>query len=686
MKTCVSARASVSLFLATTALSWPNAPSYAAGAFGGQDLYHVPVAWCAIQGSPAASNPNITPVGSAVADTSTDAVLWRRHERPTDNIYVNVAGITFRSTILNSWGTLNFPVLADPDVTLGVQGDMRGENVNTAGVEFNQMINNCDAAYASPAYGMAGIGITAVNANLFHDAAGNYVGVIGWGGCTQSTVTNDCTGAYDGRVVLIDNNYLYPTVADRTFPPSPADAGGNLQFTVTDPLDQLAGHEFGHALSLPHRTNATALMNPSTTDNDGDGQADNIGLNATEIADVRTNVQSVPGLEIDPPLRIDPGAFVAMRHVDKIGDADGPDIASVKVALNTQTGEAEFNAQFSGLLPAKLEVPLRVAFALDTDENPQTALPADIMSKEGLPDGMWAGADALLVADYRQVGDGPDFRVALRGWTIVNGDPVAIRDDRFGWDFRRLIMHPHYADIRGRRPEIRLDAVPVYDVAVIRIPAKTIGVTLDRPFGVKVLARLGEGPGDVFGVEEPRRFVMQRPAFAHCFALEEGKPGGTVDVRIEGLLPNRSIHGLVGPVETFRGQTDAAGGGVIALPIPADAREGLHLVTIGIEETALTADCVVDVTDGRAGGPGGIVNIDDPRVMSLLKSHEELLHGHERLVEQAGDIVREVLVTRRLSDAEAMRLVADYRKLLGEHTALVARFEKLVAAAVGSAE
>jgi len=656
----------------------------AAGAFGGQDLYHVPIAWCAIQGSPAQANPNITSVGGML-DNSTDAVLWRRHERPTDNIYVNVAGITFRSTILNSWSTLNFPIIADPDTTLGVQGDMRGEDVNVAGVEFNQMIADCDAAYADPAYGMAGIGVTAVNANLFHDAAGDYVGIGGWGGCTQSVVTNDCTGAYDGRVVMVDNNYTYPTVADRTFPPSPADPAGNLQFTLTDPLDQLTGHELGHALSLPHRAVVTALMNPGSTDNDGDGQTDNIALNATEIADLRTNALNVPGLEIDPPLKIDPGAFVAMRHVDKTQDIDGAvDIASVKVALNTETGEMELATQFFGLVAEKLESPLRIIFSLDIDENADTGLPRQFLERLGVPDELWAGTDVLLDANFslvrtgvevRPVGTGPAFRTIVRGWRMVNNQPADIPRDQLGWDFRRLIMHPYFLEIEGQERRPKLASVPAYDVAVITAPAAVAQVTLDKPFGLKLAAAMGQTTGDRFGVEIPRRFVMQRPGFAHCFALEDGRPGGAVDVKIEGLLPNRDIHALVGPVETFRGSTDDAGGATIALPIPENAAFGLHLVTVGIDETALTADCVVNVIEK----PGGrIEGIDDPRIVSLLKSHEELLHGHEKLVQQAGELVRELLVTRNLTDERATELVLRYQALLSRHTELVARFEKLV--------
>ena len=176
-------------------------PAYAVGTgTGGRDVYHVPMSWCAVEGSPAAAAPNITPIGSTTPDTSTDAVLWRRHERPTDNILLPQADITLRSAINDAWGALNFPIIADPDTAVGLQGDVRGE-ANTqlgAGSEFATLIQNCDDAWAK--LGRAGIGITTINVNLFHDAAGDYIVAapggglrgypIGWAGCTKSTTTN----------------------------------------------------------------------------------------------------------------------------------------------------------------------------------------------------------------------------------------------------------------------------------------------------------------------------------------------------------------------------------------------------------------------------------------------------------------------------------------------------------------
>ena len=75
----------------------------------------VPISWCAVSGSQAADSPNIPDPWGGV-DTTTDDVLWRRHERATDNIYLpEGTGITFRSgindAIHSSW---NFPVINDP--------------------------------------------------------------------------------------------------------------------------------------------------------------------------------------------------------------------------------------------------------------------------------------------------------------------------------------------------------------------------------------------------------------------------------------------------------------------------------------------------------------------------------------------------------------------------------------------
>jgi hypothetical protein len=637
----------------------------AAGAWGGQDFFHIPISWCAVQGSPAASNPNILPIGSATPDTTTDAVLWRRHERPTDNIYTNQAGITFRSAINNVWTGLNFPIIVDPDTALGVQGDMRGEDVTAFGTEYNQMLNACHMAYNN--LGRAGIGITAVNVNLFHDAMGNYVQVIGWGGCTRSVATGNCVAPFDGHIAVVDNRFLYPTVADRRWPPSPKDPTGDFQFTLTDPLDQEVGHELGHAISLQHRSDAMALMNPEQKDTDGDGNTDNIALDATEVTRVRSNAPTVPGVQIDPPEQIRSGDFVRTRIPDQIREHNIPpylDLAAGDATLNKRTKRVRLGAQMFGVLPETANA--QVWFLVDTD-GPQSGLSAAQLNEIGTPETAFAGADLVVGAEI------VDGKVRGSAWRIIDGRPQPIREIVF--DIHRLVMEPHFSPVPGREPP-RIAGGAIHDIVVAELPADPVAITLAKPFQMQIIvlnaARQVTDKLDETPEERGVKFVLEDPAFAMCFVQGKGTPGDTVKVKLQGLIPSKGIHGLLGPREVFKGTADAAGGGMIDFPIPADASPGFHLVTIGTDSTALTADCVVDVVTGRPGRPVG------SRELSLLKSYEDLIHGQQKLLHQFGKVVRETISVHQVSDQEALALTKQYQQMLKQQADLVARFGDLV--------
>ena len=580
---------------------------------GGQDVFFVPISWCAVQGSPAATNPNITPIGSTTPDTTTDDVLWRRHERPTDNIYINPTGISFRSAINNVWGTLNFPIIADPDTTLGQPGDMRGEDVNAFGAEYNQLLTDCDNAWAN--LGRAGIGITAVNANLFHDAMGNYVTLdamgmvrglpIGWGGCTRSLTTGNCITPYDGRIVVIDNQYLYPTVPNRTFPTSPPEPpGSRRQFTASDPFDQLVGHELGHALSLQHRADPTALMNDVQADNDGDGMVDNIAINAAEITQLRVNAPGVPGIERDPPNQFIPGDFVRTRITDETREHDlSPfqDLAAVKVTLDKKDEQVYFGAQLFGVLPeADRTIPggtvgtrLQVWFLIDNNGE-KSGIPLDELERLGVPETSFAGADVVIRANVR------GQKVSGTGWISANGQ-IRRLSQVISFDLQRLIMEPHFSPVEGL-PPLQIGPAAVHDIVEAALPATLAGIALDKRFLVQVMVLDPDSPGFEDRLDEREGelgipFVVENPSFPHCFVQDEGVAGDEVEIRIEGLVPNEGIHGLLGPRLVFTGVADAEGGGVIDFPIPQDTRPGFHLVTIGTDDTALTADCTLTVIE-----------------------------------------------------------------------------------------
>ncbi len=601
--------------VALSSLGW-SVPGNAAGTWNGQDSLHVPISWCAIQGSPAQANPNLA------GDTDTDAILWRRHERPTDNIYANPTGITLRSGINNAWGTFNFPIIADPDTTLGTQGDIRGEDVNNFGAEFNQVINACDTAYTN--LGRAGIGVTAVNAGLFHDGAGNYVGIIGWGGCAEFPA-GTCVAPYDGRVAVIDNRYLLPASPDRTFPPSPADPGGNLQFVTSDPFDQLTGHEVGHSLSLDHRNDNTALMNPGQMDNNGNGETDNIALNNAEVNALRANALNVPGLETDPAGAFSPGRYAVTRKVDKINDIEKGlpaflDLASVKAFFDKKEGRVGIDLQVMGLLPK--EGAPTFYYLVDVD-GPERGASKDILAKLNFPQTGFRGADLLARVVVRgRKADGELFRIA-------DGQIIQIRT-RVKIELHTLVMYPHFATL-SKPPERRpLDrAAPVHDIVHIEFEAGPVGITLGGPFrvqalvakdGLQVVDRFDDDP-----MEKGVEFVLEDASFPHCSARGQGTPGVELKIDLEGLLPDAPIHGLLGPRLVFKGKSDHKGGGAIDFPIPKDAVGGFHLVTVGVDKTALTADCLIKVSEGGRG-QAGIVTSFIIGTYDLRDGAESFLH------------------------------------------------------------
>ena len=78
----------LSLFTALAASTLPLAPDAEAAGKGsnGRDILFIPISWCVVGGSPAEANPNILGL-DGILDNTTDAILWRRHERPTNAIF-----------------------------------------------------------------------------------------------------------------------------------------------------------------------------------------------------------------------------------------------------------------------------------------------------------------------------------------------------------------------------------------------------------------------------------------------------------------------------------------------------------------------------------------------------------------------------------------------------------------------
>ena len=70
----------------------------------------LPLRWCALQGSLAEEDPSSQAEPGQPTDT-TSLALWRRHERPSDRIYIPQDRVTLRSALDRTMRSDNFPVV-----------------------------------------------------------------------------------------------------------------------------------------------------------------------------------------------------------------------------------------------------------------------------------------------------------------------------------------------------------------------------------------------------------------------------------------------------------------------------------------------------------------------------------------------------------------------------------------------
>jgi hypothetical protein len=334
-------------------------------------------------------------------------------------------------------------------------------------------------------------------------------------------------------------------------------------------------------------------MNPGPVDNNADGQSDNVGLNNAEINDVRSSAMLVPGLEQDPPGKFLTGNAVATRIPDRIGDAKVSipylDIASLRVAVDLAKGETWFSIQLAGFFPQR-GARSRYWLLLDLD-GPETGANPSVLRTIGAPDLSFKGIDVaieLLVQGKKASG---------KVWKLKGDDLVPVETGaRF--DLQALVMHPHYATLE------RTKGYPVHHVVAVALTKGIAPIALGKPFRAYVISV--DVTGEPVDALDPKKeggqgaeFVVDYPSFPHCYPDGPVAPGGQLKVTLEKLRPRAPIHAFLGPRLIFKGETDEKSGGSIEVQIPNDTIPGLHLLTVGIERTALTADCAIQVTGGK---------------------------------------------------------------------------------------
>jgi Zinc carboxypeptidase len=135
------------------------------------------------------------------------------------------------------------------------------------------------------------------------------------------------------------------------------------------------------------------------------------------------------------------------------------------------------------------------------------------------------------------------------------------------------------------------------------------------------------------------------------------------------LDPNRPS--LLKPGERYLGFAEVL--------IPKNATEGEGTISIHGVLTARRPGIKKPVGSGVTYK----VRFEPPRPLgaeelALIRSHEDLLKGQQRIIEKLGAFNQELLGTREVTDERAVRLAEEYQRLVRQQADLVERFEGLV--------
>jgi hypothetical protein len=544
--------------------------------------------WCAVTGSDLDGD-------SEAAQTERDTQLWKLHEIVTDKVFHNQANITFRSELVRELlPHVHWKVVTD---TVGGDGNLvtSEEMRDTAQACRDLYEADLDAADVDAAnWGIVGLYAKHVNRTSRPDA-------LSWRGRggPGETFGTVCGAGGPPAVTMMAGGFVATEETIRDIAAVDEELAGIL-----------LGHEFGHALWLGHGNGQDDGTNDlwddfcdegeedTTTEMTGDpeclapntimtpgscGETRVATLGSLQIQMTRGIAEKEPGA-VDPPGPITPGPVASDGRSDARLDVglDRVDLAEARVTVDEDRGVTLFSHslyRFTEKIPG-----VRFVAFVDTDGDPSTGgNPGDLVTPT-FPTA-FQGAELITIVTFGTGEFGPTVVWDLLKW---NGTGFQdINDLRIRANIGTLFVADPYEEVSNF---VAIE-VPNDIVGTMSVPLRLQAIAEDDASGT--VDRIPDLAAEAVGLR------LVPPVYPECsvepLTVAQGE---TTTVTVTGLIPDRMVKVILGSEMVAIGTADEAGAASVAFRIPADAQTGQRLVTVGSQDTALTADCSV-VVEGR---------------------------------------------------------------------------------------
>lgn len=604
--------------MASVAGQPPVTEPASAGGPPGNETIVIPVRWCALELTPTVINP------TSLGATSTNGVLLARLQRATNDVWLPGANIILRSALTPAVNVSNFPVIADPappfpDVTEnppgngpGGFGDILLPAFPNSPVEWNAVRTECEEEWdhLEVASGTPLPGVIAFSFNQFVDANGIPTTVKGLG--EPPTMFTGAT---------------FPCVN----PPQPftwtlgAFTGlADFKFVGTASRDAKAvAHEFGHVLFLGHGNGLDddgdmvydGFCDPTEAGLDLPATIMHPTLSATTPTTVVTPLQratsraiarGTPGNQLDPPFELVNGDTVSDQRADAAGDVKSAslDMTEVSMVINTKQERVILSHTLFGLA-SKQEINV----ADETEDENEGGEPSEYVAFLDLD------ADQATGGRPAKLG----FRTRFKGAELVTRVVVGEGRTATTTAWRLDGDKGAFADVTDSGVTATVSSpvgeeipFPGFDVVSAQLPADVVGPVGSRVRLQAITASEGKvvdvlpGGDDVVPGERASRrvraegsadLVMVPPKYPACTTIPERvQPGDAVTIKAAGFeRPGEVVDVIVGDKHIAKAKLDTAGNMSTDVAVPEETRGGPHLISIEVENTALTADCVLQV-------------------------------------------------------------------------------------------